>query len=474
MNHVRIAIISVLTVALLSPVTVQAESFQSPSHSYNLSNYYLTVDGNNVVISYGGNLLLENWQYYVSNNNSSEIYQHLSDINVNVSNNGQFVVMSITMSNRMIRAYENYYVLNDTLGTSIVITNLFAGNITPLAVLDAQQFNNNPLSLINVNQSSIELQDSEFLIQNVSREPYLGATMGGYSIFWNQAAGLMGPAILKRSAQGNNIVLSMGEITLLENATESINLASQYSGVNLDNSPGQTPFPVSNSPSYIWNGNQIVSQIVQTAMGPLGPNTNAVAQYMWYSSSATGPYYVYQVVETISLTGTSTGESQTSYIYLVQDYFENHTNNVPSAMQTVVNLLIDVLNAFGIPLPNPYGLIPMSNPSPTSGTNTYTISHSGSYTAYDAYMCARFGLDCQPSYGAVSYHYGFLNLYTQTVDEFGFSAKIVNEYGIGGSVNNPAYNYYDYSVQYSIFESSNTHAIYVGSNNLYFNLAENV
>ena len=75
-------------------------------------------------------------------------------------------------------------------------------------------------------------------------------------------------------------------------------------------------------------------------------------------------------------------------------------------------------------------------------------------------------------YGVLGTNYGFLGLSFKPSLTFGLYFRIINEYNIGGTTSNTAYNYYDYSVTYGITDSSTNTQFYEGTNNLYFNMGE--
>ncbi|MCL4421425.1 MAG: hypothetical protein M1477_07030, partial [Candidatus Thermoplasmatota archaeon] len=211
------------------------------------------------------------------------------------------------------------------------------------------------------------------LISNPKMFHYAGASLGSFFVSWNQAVGLMGPIGITSNSNGKAIDLTVLNTMLQENQTASINLGTNFQGINLDNSPGQSPFPFYNSPADIWNtNNQVVAQILQSANGPGGPVPSDTPQDVQLSSSLSGTssYVVNKISESVSLTGTSTGYSQTANIELEDDYFQNYQNQEAALMSLVMQWLSYGMGAFGIPLPNPFDLV-LHSTSTNQQTDTY-------------------------------------------------------------------------------------------------------
>ena len=480
----RISIVLTVSIAMIVPSVAVAQPI-NPLTIYSLGNNYdILISNGNIDVNYYDNHFINNWQYYVSGNNSL-VLQHFSSRKVEFVNNGLFNVLSVILNNSKLRVYESYYVQNGVLGTSLFMENLQKQNLTPIAILKITQLGSSPLSLIKQNGRCINLNNSNYLINNIATSSILGARLGGFGIFWNEAAGLMGPASMTKTNTQKLVALSMGDNLLTSNSSITLNLDYNYQGPTKTNSPILSPATAISttseggsthtaSLSKIMNGNKVVGYISASQNGPVGAVSNCIPESDSYTSSVSGDssYDTYQIKETVSLTGTSTGVSQSTLFTLRQDYYENYTNNYPTVMQYVVTAIVDALHLAGIPVPNPYGLIPKSFSEPTSGTNAYTITHAGSYIPYNAFDCGHLGTNCQPTYGSIVYNYGFFDFYQQTVNEFGFRIHILNYNPIGGSSSNPAYNNYEFSVQYSIFETSDPHSLYGGTNSVAFSLPE--
>ena len=449
-----------------------ADTMHHDNNIYKLGSYSLTVDRKGIIVASGNQSVRETWSYYL-NVNGSLMLQHLNIDNITHILNNTYDLLGITLSNQFVKADEIYYLNGNSLDTSLSVRNLFDGNITPIVTLSVDEFHKVAFSMIEVDGRTSPPQSSNIVISNPRIAPYMGVMLGPFSLMWNQAVGLMGPIGIRNNSNGIGMVLSLFDTTLLENQTISLNLGSNYAGVNLDNSPSPTSYPFYNSPSDIWNtNNQVVGQILQSANGPNGAVPNDIPEDMQFSSSlSAGSYVVNQIRETISLTGTSTGVSQTSHIELEDDYYQNYNSQTASIMQLVVTILVDGLHAYGIPVPNPFDLI-LHSSSTNQESNTYTINHAAGSYVDNPVLCGRTGQDCYLVYNVLGTNYGFLDLSFKPSLTFGFYMRITNEYNIGGTTSNPAYNYYDFSVTYGITDSSSHTSFYQGTNNLYFNLAQ--
>lgn len=321
-------------VLMLLPGVASAYNISNGNSSYDLGTYHIKLAGNEVFVSSANNSVKESWLYY-TNNNGTIYKQNLKVENVSRVIDGQYNLLSIQLANKYLRADEIYYLSGKQLDTSIAVQNLFDGNETPIVSLDVQEFKTAKPNLFNYQGKKVSFSNSNVLILNPRASPYVGASIGPFFLNWNQAIGLMGPIGISSNHNGQAIALTVLNTMLLENQTVSVNLGSNFQGVNLDNSPGQSPFPFYNSPSDIWNtNNQIVAQILQSANGPGGPVPSDTPQDVQLSSSITGTssYIVNQITESVSLTGTSTGYSQTANIELEDDYFQNYQNQEAALM----------------------------------------------------------------------------------------------------------------------------------------------
>ena len=460
-------------VLMLLPGVASAYNISNGNRSYDLGTYNIKLAGNEVFVSSASNSVKESWQYYTIINGTIN-KQNLKVDNVTRVINCQNNLLSIQLSNKYLKADEIYYLNEKQLDTSIAVQNIFDGNETPIVSLDVQEFKAVRPFLFNLQGNKVSFSNNNILIANPRVSPYVGASLGPFFLSWNQAVGLMGPIGMISNQNGQAIDLTVLNTMLQENQTVSVNLGSNFQGINLDNSPGQSPFPFYNSPADIWStNNQVVAQILQSANGPGGPVPSDTPQDVQLSSSLTGTssYVVNQITESVSLTGTSTGYSQTANIELEDDYFQNYQNQEAALMTLVMNILTDGMNAFGIPLPNPFDLV-LHSTSSNQQTDSYTIAHNAGSHTYDPYTCGRFGMGCYQVYGVLGTHYGFLGFSFKPSLTFGLYFRITNEYNIGGTTSSPAYNYYDYSVTYGITDSSTHTQFYEGTNNLYFNMVE--
>jgi hypothetical protein len=267
--------------------------------------------------------------------------------------NGRYNLLSIKLSNKYMKADEIDYLSLEQPGTSIAVQNLLDGNETPIVSLDVQELRPAKPYLFNLQGDRTGFSNNNIMIPNPRASPYVGACLGSFFLSWDQAIGLMGPIGTISNSNGQAIDLTGLDTILQENQTASVNLGSNFQGVNLDNSPGQYPFPFYNSTSDILNtNNQIIAQILQSANGPGGPVPSDTPQDVQLSSSITGTssYVVNKISESVSLTGTSTGYSQTANIELENDYFQNYQNQEAALMTLVMSILADGMHAFGIPL----------------------------------------------------------------------------------------------------------------------------
>jgi len=462
-----------ITLIMLIPGAASASTSSNGNNTYFLGNYHIKLAGNEVSVSSTSNSVRESWHYYTTINGT--IYrQSLKVDNVTRVVDGRYNLLSIKLSNKYLKADEIYYLSREQLDTSIAVQNLLDRNETPIVSLDVQEFKAAKPYLFNVRGDRTGFSNNNIMISNPRASPYVGASLGPFFLSWNQAVGLMGPIGIMSNPNGQAIDLTVLDTMLKENQTASVNLGSNFQGVNLDNSPGPSPFPFYNSPSDIWNtNNQIIAQILQSANGPGGPVPSDTPQDVQLSSSITGTssYVVNQISESVSLTGTSTGYSQTANIELEDDYFQNYQNQEAALMTLVMSILTDGMNTFGIPMPNPFDLI-LHSTSTNQETDTYTIVHNAGSHVYDPYTCGRFHMGCYLVYNVLGTNYGFLGLSFKASLTFGLYFRITNEYNIGGTSSSPAYNYYDYSVTYGITDSSTHTQFYEGTNNLYFNMGE--
>ena len=441
--------------------------------TYNLEDYHLKVAGKEILVGSSNNGVKETWHYFIDVNGTL-VKQNLKVGNVTRISNGQSNLLGIERSNKYMRVDEIYYLNGNQLDTSLAIQNLLNGNETPVVSLGVQHFNQGNSYLLDIHGNKAKLPYNNVLISNPKMFHYAGASLGSFFVSWNQAVGLMGPIGITSNSNGKAIDLTVLNTMLQENQTASINLGTNFQGINLDNSPGQSPFPFYNSPADIWNtNNQVVAQILQSANGPGGPVPSDTPQDVQLSSSLSGTssYVVNKISESVSLTGTSTGYSQTANIELEDDYFQNYQNHEAALMSLVMQWLSYGMGAFGIPLPNPFDLV-LHSTSTNQQTDTYPIVHNAGSHVYDPYTCGRFGTGCYLVYNVLGTNYGFFGLSFKPSLAFGLYFRITNEYNIGGTTSSPAYNYYDYSVTYGITDSSTNTQFYEGTNNLYFNMGE--
>ena len=470
-SKIAIAVSIFAAVLMLIPGIASAYPMNHRPNAYDIGNYYIRVAGKEVFVGSGNNSVKETWEYFL-NINGTLHKQNLTIDNVTKILNGQ--ILSIELSNQYLKADEIYYLNGKQLDTSLAVQNLYDGNVTPVVLLGVQEFKAVKPYLFNIDGRKSSLPYSNIIIPSPRFSPYVGVSLGPFFLSWNQAVGLMGPIGMMSNQNGQAIDLTVLNTMLQENQTVSVNLGSNFQGVNLDNSPGQSPFPFYNSPSDIWNtNNQVIAQILQSANGPGGPVPSDTPQDVQLSSSITGTssYVVNQISESVSLTGTSTGYSQAANIELEDDYFQNYQNQEASLMIEVMDILAYGMNAFGIPLPNPFDLV-LHSTSTNQETDTYTIVHNAGSHEYDSYTCGRYGTGCYLVYNVLGTNYGFLGLSFKPSLTFGLYFRITNEYNIGGTTSSPAYNYYDYSVTYGITDTSTNTQFYEGTNNLYFNMGE--
>ncbi len=470
-GKVAIVVSIFAAILMLLPGVASAYTLGNGNGNYNIGNYHLKVAGSEVYVSSANNSVKESWHYYTILNGAIH-KQNLKIDNVTRVANGQNDLLSIQLSNKYLKADEIYYLNGKQLDTSIAVQNLFDGNVTPVVSLDVQEFKAAMSYLFNAQGKKASFSNSNVLLANPRASSYVGASLGPFFLSWNQAIALMGPIGVTSNQNGQAIDLTVLHTMLQENQTVSVNLGSSFQGVNIDNLPGQSPFPFYNSPSDIWNTNhQVVAQILQSANGPGGPVFSNIAEDVELSSSLTGTsaYVVNQITESVSLTGTSTNHSQTAHIELEDDYYQNYQNQEAALMGLVMSILTDGMNAFGIPLPNPFDLV-LHSSTINQMTNTYTIVHNAGSHVYDSYTCGRFGTGCYLVYNVLGTHYGFLGLSFKPSLTFGLYFRITDLQSISNST--IAYNYYTYSAIYGITDSSSHTQFYEGTNNLYFNMAE--
>ncbi len=457
-------------------VSIAAASAQTLGNghiTYNMGNYHLKVAGEEVLVSSSSNSVTETWHYFIDVNGTL-VRQNLGVGNITRISNDQSNLLGIERSNKYMRTDEIYHLNANQLSTSIAVQNLLNESETPVVSLEVQNFNQGNSYLFDVHGNKAKLPYTNVIIPNPRVSPYAGASLGPFFMSWNQAVGLMGPIGITDNSNGQAIDLTVLNTMLQENQTVSVNLGTNFQGINIDNSPGQTPFPVYNAPADIWNtNNQVVAQILQSANGPLGAVPNDIPEDVQLSSSISGTssWAVNQITESVSLTGTSTGYGQTSNIQLEDDYYQNYQNQEAALMSSVMNILSTGMSLFGIPLPNPFDLV-LHSTSTNQQTDSYSITHNAGSHVYDPFTCGRFGIGCYLVYNVLGTNYGFLGFSFKPSLTFGLYFRITNEYGNGGTSSNPAYNYYDYAVTYGITDSSSHTQFYSGTNNLYFNLAE--
>ena len=245
-SKIAITISVFAAVLMLLPGAASAYTMGNGHRAYTLGNYDLKVAGNNIFVSSGNNSVKETW-YYSIDLNGTLVKQNLKVGNITRISNGQTNLLGIERSNKYIKADEIYYSNGNQLDTSLAVQNLMDGNETPVVSLEVQHFKAGNTHLFNVNGKKAKLPYNNLLIPNPKMTPFAGASLGSFFMNWNHAVGLMGPIGITNNSDGQAIDLTVLNTIMQENQTASINLGSNFQGVNLDNSPGQSPFPFYNS-----------------------------------------------------------------------------------------------------------------------------------------------------------------------------------------------------------------------------------